>query len=260
MHSLFYTVCYAQNTMVRLSRTVHVCLYICAILHLDAHAQSYMCLANRKVHHWFQCVANRAHARSNGIGLAGKSASATSCNKYIQYLVVYPYLKGASRYCRSLWKLRGHCKYEKMLWVIVIVCLVRCRLPYLYVVWTLTWNMHGTMAVVDDGIDVRNYCLVAISVSVCSDRLSTMPPRPGEHFVNESKHEYWGIERISNFVKANLTLRTNSSACSAALCANAPRSISSDNTPALSTSVICACIKMEKNIRCDSICDTKLRV
>lgn len=36
-----------------------------------------------------------------------------------------------------------------------------------------------------------------------------------------------------------LTFLTNSSACSAALWANAPRSISSDRTPALSTSVIC---------------------
>lgn len=41
--------------------------------------------------------------------------------------------------------------------------------------------MHGTMAVVVDGIDGGSYCLAAISVSVCSDRLSMRPPIPSEH-------------------------------------------------------------------------------
>lgn len=42
----------------------------------------------------------------------------------------------------------------------------------------LIWNMHEMMATVADGYDVRNYCLVTISVGVDNDTHSMMLPIP----------------------------------------------------------------------------------
>lgn len=70
-----------------------------------------------------------------------------------------------------------------------------------------------------------------------------MLPKPKYPGVNSDKKrkrekEKNEIHNTSVELLQLFTFRTNSSACSAALCANAPKSISSDNTPAFKTSVI----------------------
>lgn len=88
------------------------------------------------------------------------------------------------------------------------------------------------MVMVADDFDVKNYYLVANEVDDDNDILSMMLPKPEMNFLN-----YIIILHLIGLFLV-FTFLTNSSACSAALCASAPKSISSDNTPALSTSVI----------------------
>lgn len=121
------------------------------------------------------------------------------------------------------------------------------RFPYGF--GTPIWNMLEMMVMVADDFDAKNYCLVAIWVDGDSGILSKMPPTPA--FGEKLLHEYWHWHKTNahwifqkSFCRSMsnqtlwFTLRTNSSACSAALWANAPKSISSESTPALSTSVI----------------------
>lgn len=125
---------------------------------------------------------------------------------------------------------------------------------------TRTWSMPGTMVAVVCGCDAGNYCLAATWAGGDNGTLSTRLPIPAEENrlgvalqeQTENAHSIRSADRQrSPIISAQgiLTFRTNSSACSAALWANAPKSISSDKTPAFSTSVIYGnnCVRNKKH-------------